>query len=296
MIPQAEGGALIEAVRHQHPPTRGALVPMNCNKNSDIGPVKNQRCHAAVKADRDLVQSLTLGGFIYLPGGEKFEYLLAEFGAMVPSGELELIASPNPSYGCVPAAEEAATAAAAGKAILAARGECSFIEKAEAVGASQSGRVGALIVTNSEASLFRMGASPRREGERARLVDLWRGVKVPFATVLVSDAAGRELSALPAGSTVRLAPSELVTVAAWDKIARLVEASAWPEGAQDRRSTFESFVEEHAGYPDRVSAIRAALSSVSGGEEVGGFGGGEAGDAQGLSPGAAAATETNAKL
>lgn len=60
MIPQAEGEALIEAARGQDPPARGALVPMNCNKNSAIGTAKNQRCLAAAKADRDLVDSLTL--------------------------------------------------------------------------------------------------------------------------------------------------------------------------------------------------------------------------------------------
>lgn len=37
------------------------------------------------------------GGFVHLPGGEKFEYLLAEFGVRVPTGELELDGFPNPS-------------------------------------------------------------------------------------------------------------------------------------------------------------------------------------------------------
>ena len=37
------------------------------------------------------------GGFVYLPGGEKFEYLLAEFGVRVPSGELKLNDSLDPS-------------------------------------------------------------------------------------------------------------------------------------------------------------------------------------------------------
>lgn len=37
------------------------------------------------------------GGFVHLPGGEKFEYLLAEFGVKVPTGELKLDGSPNPS-------------------------------------------------------------------------------------------------------------------------------------------------------------------------------------------------------
>lgn len=63
---------------------------------------------------------------------------------------------------CSPATKEAA-AAAVGKAVLATRGECSFLEKAEAVDVGPSGRVGALIVTNSETSLFHMGASPRWE-------------------------------------------------------------------------------------------------------------------------------------
>lgn len=36
------------------------------------------------------------GGFVHLPGGEKFEYLLAEFGVKVPSGGLMLDGSPDP--------------------------------------------------------------------------------------------------------------------------------------------------------------------------------------------------------
>lgn len=60
---------------------------------------------------------------------------------------------------CAPSKKEAA--AAAGKAILATRGECTFIDKAEAVDAGPGRRVGALLVTNSETSLFHMGAAPR---------------------------------------------------------------------------------------------------------------------------------------
>lgn len=121
---------------------------------------------------------------------------------------------------------------------------------------------------------------------------------MPFATVLVSDAAGRELSALPPGSAVRFAPSDLVTVTAWDELGRLREASAWPKGKQDRRSMLETLVEENEGYPDRVSAVRAAFSTVSGGEGTGGgVQGGEAGDeAGGLDGRPDAAVETSVKL
>lgn len=58
MIPQAEGTALIETVRDNEP-VQGALVPMNCNKHAGIGDM-HQQCLAAVKADRDLVDGLTL--------------------------------------------------------------------------------------------------------------------------------------------------------------------------------------------------------------------------------------------
>lgn len=58
MIPQAEGKALIETLEGNGP-EQGALVPMNCKKDSGIGD-KNQQCHAAVKADRELVEGLVL--------------------------------------------------------------------------------------------------------------------------------------------------------------------------------------------------------------------------------------------
>lgn len=41
------------------------------------------------------------GGYVHLPGGEKFEYLLAEFGVKVPTGELKLDGPPNPPRTCV---------------------------------------------------------------------------------------------------------------------------------------------------------------------------------------------------
>lgn len=58
MIPQAEGTALIEVTRDGEP-AQGLLVPMNCKKNSGIGD-SNQQCHPAVRADRELVDSLAL--------------------------------------------------------------------------------------------------------------------------------------------------------------------------------------------------------------------------------------------
>eukprot|EP00752_Nemacystus_decipiens_P004257 g3888.t1 len=250
MIPQAEGSALIETLE-RNGPEQGALVPMNCKKDSGIGD-KNQQCHAAVKADRELVEGLILGGFVHLPGGEKFEYLLAEFGVKVPTGELKLDVPLNPSNACKRSTEGAA--AAAGKAILATRGECTFIEKAEAMDAGPGRRIGALVVTNSETALFHMGAAPR-----------WRGAKVAFPTVLVSDVAGRALSTLPPNSTIRFAPSKDVTLAAWDELSRLKEVAAWPKEPEERQSMYESLVAGNAGFPDRVSAVRAAFSHVSGG-------------------------------
>lgn len=61
--------------------------------------------------------------------------------------------------GCAPPKKDAA--GAAGKSILATRGECTFIDKAEAMDAGAGRRIGALIVTNSETALFHMGAAPR---------------------------------------------------------------------------------------------------------------------------------------
>ena len=60
---------------------------------------------------------------------------------------------------CTPSKKDTATTT--GKAILATRGECTFIEKAEAMDAGPERKIGALIVTNSETALFHMGAAPR---------------------------------------------------------------------------------------------------------------------------------------
>lgn len=58
MVPQAEGQALIETLEGNGP-EQGALVPMNCKKDSGIDD-KNQQCYAAIQADRDLVNGLVL--------------------------------------------------------------------------------------------------------------------------------------------------------------------------------------------------------------------------------------------
>lgn len=58
MVPQAEGTALIETLQ-SNGAEQGALVPMNCKKDSGIGD-KNQQCHPAAKADRELVEGLVL--------------------------------------------------------------------------------------------------------------------------------------------------------------------------------------------------------------------------------------------
>lgn len=86
-----------------------------------------------------------------------------------------------------------------------------------------------------------------------------------FPTVLVSDVAGRALSTLPLGSTIRFAPSKDVTLAAWDEIGRLKEASSWPKESEERQSMYETILAGNAGFPDRVFAVRAAFSHISGG-------------------------------
>lgn len=114
-----------------------------------------------------------------------------------------------------------------------------------------------------------------------------------FPTVLVSDVAGSTLSTLPPGATIRFAPSKDVTLAAWGDIGRLTEAAAWPKEPEERQTTYETLLAGNAGFPDRVSAIRAAFSQISGGGCEGATGE-EGGDAT-WDAGTAAAT-TSIKL
>lgn len=74
---------------------------------------------------------------------------------------------PDFADGCTPAE---APELAKGVALLATRGGCSFIDKAEAAAAaeeekdssdSKNDAVAALIIVNDETTLFHMGASPR---------------------------------------------------------------------------------------------------------------------------------------
>lgn len=84
--------------------------------------------------------------------------------------------------------------------------------------------------------------------------------------LLVSDIAGRALSALPPDSLIQLTPSNDATVAAWDEIRRLREAAAWPKTKPERQSMFESLKSENEGFADRLSALREAFLRVSGGK------------------------------
>lgn len=89
-----------------------------------------------------------------------------------------------------------------------------------------------------------------------------------FPTLLVSDIAGRALSALPANSPITLTPSKEASKVAWDEIRRLRDASAWPREKPERQSMFKTLVSNNAGFVDRLSALRQSFSRVSG-EEVG---------------------------
>ena len=74
------------------------------------------------------------------------------------NNNLERDASQGITDACTPPDGEAS-----GKALLAARGKCSFIDKAEAVrgGPGEATAAAALIIVNNETSLFHMGAHPR---------------------------------------------------------------------------------------------------------------------------------------
>lgn len=100
----------------------------------------------------------------------------------------------------------------------------------------------------------------------------WRGAKVSFPTVLVSDIAGHALANLPPESTIRFTPSQDVTMAAWDEIGHLKEVSAWPADTQKRQRMYETLVAGNTAFPDRTSAVRAAFSAVSGGDRGGAAG------------------------
>lgn len=106
----------------------------------------------------------------------------------------------------------------------------------------------------------------------------WRGANVSFPTVLVTDVAGRALSALPPDTPISFTPSNEATVDAWDEIRRVSEASAWPKGTRERQSMYGTLMSKNERFPDRLSALSEAFLRLPGGEtggREGGSGGGQ---------------------
>lgn len=95
----------------------------------------------------------------------------------------------------------------------------------------------------------------------------WRGARVSVPTLLVSDVAGRALSALPPGSPIHLTPSKDVKEAAWKEIQQLRQASAWPKENPERHSMYKTLVAGNKGFADRLAALTEAFSRVSGGKD-----------------------------
>lgn len=101
----------------------------------------------------------------------------------------------------------------------------------------------------------------------------WRGANISFPTLVVSDLAGQAISRLPADTPMLLTPSTAAKATAWEDIARLREASAWPnENTSARLSMYEALISQNAGFTDRLSAVRQAFSTVSRGSRGVGFG------------------------
>ncbi|GMI21750.1 hypothetical protein TeGR_g6275, partial [Tetraparma gracilis] len=117
-----------------------ALVP---NKKKKKGPAK--------KEDPSLIRRRELTfGRLYVDGSpSSFQFKKARFGGELPLKSHEVVFAPN-SFGCGPVDE------AKGSYLVVSRGECTYLEKAEA--AASSGAAGLIVVNTDNGDLFELPA------------------------------------------------------------------------------------------------------------------------------------------
>jgi hypothetical protein len=251
-IAQIEG-QLLEAVYDAGPPENGFpgrnlegyMVPINCENNG-------ARCLPATYEERRNVKNSIEGGHLLLqsdkplPADEvPMEYMLAHFGTNVPHLNTTLsIAMARPAEACEPLTNDVK-----GKIVLARRGSCPFVKKAEIIQAAG----GVVMVLGSlHPYIVRMGVEPR-----------WKGLNTGIAVTMVSK---RTYSTLLAesflGGTVSFEESRAVDSHAWEALEKLAKGEGWPRSASYINKKYEELKGEHKDYPDRLATLDFGYSKV----------------------------------
>ena len=177
MIPQNDGERLIDALQSKST-LKGKFVPIGCNQHMH----KNGAtyCEPVRFTDSIFVDSIDYGGTIELSNGESSPYTHAEFGAHINDGNWSVINVDGGDF-CSKIVDVDPNMAK-GKAILVARGGCSFADKARHVA-----DLGAdlMLLVNDDDSVMGMGVDADYEGSKIRV-----------ASIMISKSAGESIASL----------------------------------------------------------------------------------------------------
>ena len=251
-IPQQEG-QLLESIYDEGPIEEGQfgrniegyMVPINCENSGAT-------CLPATYEERRAVEALVNGGTLRVSGqaspGMKeddypLEYLLAHFGVMAPHRNVSTpVVVASPSEACTPIQNDIRN-----KVVLARRGGCPFVKKAEEIQAA-GGKV--LVLGNTASHIVRVGVEPR-----------WKGLNTVIPVVMVSN---RVYSALVAermlNPDLELTFEESLEVpgSMWGDLEKLSQGDGWPRSEAYVKKKYEELLETHKGWPDRLAAVEDA--------------------------------------
>lgn len=251
-IPQQEG-QLLESIYDEGPMEEGHngrtftgyMVPINCENSG-------ARCLPCTFEERRAVETLVSGGTLKVSGqsdpgikdgDHPLEYLLAHFGVMAPHSNMSTpIIVASPSEACSPIENDIRN-----KIVLARRGGCPFVKKAEEIQAA-GGKV--LVIGNSASHIVRVGVEPR-----------WKGLNTVIPVVMVTSRVYGALVAermLNPGLEVRFEESPDVPGSMWGELEKLAQGDGWPRSETYVQKKYEELLETHKDWPDRVAAVEDA--------------------------------------
>mmetsp|Transcript_14675 Transcript_14675/g.14774 ORF Transcript_14675/g.14774 Transcript_14675/m.14774 type:complete len:467 (+) Transcript_14675:185-1585(+) len=234
---------------------QGYIVPINCQTGQ-------AKCLPATFEERKNIAHMIDGGIVQMHSSsssasegtststssdfESMEYLLAHFGSKVPHPEKEYqILSAEPRDACSALENDVK-----GKVVLAMRGTCSFVKKAEAV---QSAGGAALVIGSLDNVIVRMGVEPR-----------WKGLNTVIPVVMISNRSYSAFTSDPSRNiTISFQEHRDVSAAVWESLEKLYSSDGWPRSEAYIIKKLNELKTQHLDWPDRLVVIEEAYNKIS---------------------------------
>jgi hypothetical protein len=261
MVKASSMQVLKQAVSASSSAPLARFVPLECGDGRSV-------CEPVTTDDRDYITATAMdSGYITIPGtGERFEFVAATFGGVMPQGEVRLTGvRPGHACGRVPKgplgwAQFLVTRAAwdlvrgygwpkdgsrlEGKAVLVERGRCQLGYKA--LNLQGTGAKLMVVISPPGEPIEPFGATSRMKA------------KIQLPAIMVNNEAGRRLQRLIGGekqeAVVILTPARPGFAPAWLDLAHIT----WPAGASDKmlEDEYAKHLAAHASSSERTAYVQ----------------------------------------